>query len=93
MKKLFVTIAVFGLLYSPALAMEKCDTELPEMIQLLKATTKITDQSKQKYIPHLEEALKLCKAGNLEKTNDKMNKMQDQFFRDALYHEQTFYGN
>ena len=51
------------------------------------------DQSKKKYIPHLEEALKLCKSGNLEEADDVIKKMQDQFFRDALYDQETFYGN
>jgi len=90
MKKIIITIAVFALLCSPALAKEKCETELPDMIKKLKATEKISDQSKEKYIPHLEEALKLCKAGDLEKTNDKINTIQDQFFRDALFNQQTF---
>lgn len=93
MKKIIIAIATFGLLCSPALAKDKCETEIPDMIKKLKETAKILDQSKKKYIPHLEEALKLCKAGDLEKTEDKMNKMQNEFFRDALYNQQTFYGN
>ncbi len=63
------------------------------MIEKLKATEKISDQAKEKYIPHLEEALVLCKAGDLEKADDKINKMKDEFFNDALYNQQTFYGN
>jgi hypothetical protein len=93
MKKIIITIAALGLFCSPALAMEKCEKELPDMINKLKATDKISEQSKDKYIPHLEEALTLCKAGNLEKADDKINIMQDEFFRDALYNQQTFYGN
>ena len=93
MEKLIITIAAFGLLWSPALAMEKCETEIPDMMKRLKATVKIMDQSKKKYIPHLEEALKLCKSGNLEEADDVIKKMQDQFFRDALYDQETFYGN
>jgi pentatricopeptide repeat protein len=93
MKELIITIAAFGLLCSPALAMEKCETEIPDMTKRLIATEEISDQSKKTYISHLEEALKLCKAGDLEKADDMIKKMQDQFFRDALYNHETFYGN
>jgi hypothetical protein len=93
MKKIIITIAAFGLLCSPVLAMEKCDTKIPDMMNKLKETEKISDQAKEKFIPHLEEALKLCKAGELEKTNEKITKMQNQFFTEALYNQQMFYGN
>ena len=93
MKKIIITIAAFGLLCSPVLAMENCQTEIPDMIEKLKKTAKISDARKKDYIPHLEEALKLCKAGDMEKTDDKMRKLKDTFFRDALYNQQTFYGN
>ena len=93
MKKIISTIAVLCLLCSPALAMANCETEIPEMIEKLKETKKISDARKKDYIPHLEEALRLCKAGDMEKTDDKMRKLKDTFFRDALYNQQTFYGN
>jgi len=93
MKNIIITIATFGLLCSPALAMENCETEIPNMIEKLKETEKILDERKKDYIPHLEEALKFCKAGDMEKTDDKIRKVQDAFFRDALYNQQTFYGN
>jgi pentatricopeptide repeat protein len=93
MKKFIFTIAAFGLLCSPALAMEKCETEIPDMTKKLQATEKISDNAKKKYTSHLEEALKLCKAGDFKKSDDVLKEMQNQFFRDALYDHQTFYGN
>jgi hypothetical protein len=93
MKKIIITIAAIALFASPALAIENCNTELPDMIEKLKETTKISPSAKEKFIPHLEEALKLCKAGDLEKADEKVRKMHNEFFRDALYNQQTFYGN
>jgi hypothetical protein len=93
MKKIIITVAAFGLFCSPALAMDKCEIEIEEMIKKLKETEKIMDQSKQKYIPQLEEALKLCRAGDLEKSGDKINTLQDEFFRDTLYNQQKFFGS
>lgn len=92
MKKIII-IVTLGLVCSPALAMNNCETEIPDMIEKLKETEKIIDARKKDYIPHLEEALKFCKAGDKEKTDDKMRQVKDSFFRDALYNQQTFYGN
>jgi len=93
MKRFVITIAVFGLLCSPVLAANKCETEIPDMIEKLKESNKIMDATKKKYIQRLEEALKHCHVGNEQDTEKEMRKLKDQFFHDALYEQQTFYGN
>lgn len=93
MRKITIIIAAITLMASPAFAIEKCEIELQDMIEKLKETQKISTSAKKKFVPHLEEALKLCKAGDFEQADKKVGKMQNEFFREALYNQQTFFGN
>lgn len=93
MRRIIIAIAAIGLLCSPVLAADKCETEIPDMIEKLKESNKIMDETKKKYIQRLEEALKHCHAGNEQDTEKEIRKLKDQFFHDALYEQQTFFGS
>jgi hypothetical protein len=93
MKRFIITIIAFVFFCSPILAADNCKTEIPAIIEKLKQSTKILDEKKKEFSLHLEEALKLCQAGDLEGSEKKMRKIENQFFREALEEQQTFYGN
>jgi len=93
MKIFIIAITILGLLCSPVIATDKCETEIPDMIEKLKESNKIMDATKKKYILRLEEALEHCHAGNEEDTEKEIRKLKDQFFHDALYEQQTFFGS
>jgi len=93
MKKLIVAVAVICLFCSSAYAADYCDTKYMELINALKKTDKIFDDQKKKYLPSLEKALELCKANKMTEARKVMDELKDQFFSDALYNQQQFFGN
>ena len=93
MKKLIVAVAVICLFCSSAYAADYCDTKYMQLIDALKKTDKIFDDQKKKYLPSLEKALELCKENKMEEARNIMDELKDQFFSDALYNQQQFFGN
>ena len=83
-------ILLFG---NVAYAADDCDTKYNQYINALKSTKKIIDQQKQKYIAKLEKAHKLCKQDKMAEASKVMDDLKDQFFRDALIDQHTFWGN
>jgi hypothetical protein len=64
-----------------------------ELINKLKKTDKILDDSKKKYLPSLEKALELCKENKMEEARNIMDELKDQFFQDAVTHEAKFFSH
>ena len=93
MKKLIVAVAVICLFCSSAYAADYCDTKYMELINKLKKTDKILDDSKKKYLPSLEKALELCKENKMEEARNIMDELKDQFFQDAVIHEAEFFSH
>jgi len=93
MKKLIVAVAVICLFSSSAFAADYCDSKYMDILNKLKSTDKISDNQKKEYIPSLEKALELCKANKMTEARKVMDELKDQFFSDALYNQQQFFGN
>jgi hypothetical protein len=93
MKKLIVAVAVICLFSGSAFAADYCDTKYMELINKLKKTDKILDDQKKKYLPSLDKALELCKANKMEEARNIMDELKDQFFQDAVKHEEEFFAN
>ena len=92
-KKSIIIIAVLYI-FSPFLGYaDYCDIKYNEYLEALKNTTKIMEPKKQKYIVMLEKAHKLCKQDKMAEASQVMEDLKDQFFNDAVFDQQAFYGH
>ncbi len=92
MKKVIVTMAAIFIFSGLAYADKNCDQKYNSHIKAMKETTKISENHKEKYLASLEKAKELCQAGKLEEARRIFEEVQDDFFSDALFREESFYG-
>ena len=63
MKKWLMVIAAIILFCNPAYTQDECETEVLQALNKLKDVPHLPDEDKEKYVPQLKKALKLCREG------------------------------
>jgi hypothetical protein len=93
MKQLMIILAAVCLCCSAVYAADDCDSAYTDYMNKLKATKKIKEQQREKYLQLLGKAYDLCKQDKDEEADKIMDDFKDQFVHDALMNQQQFYGN